>query len=93
LCNDHKSNRIAATDPESKVVVRLFDPRRQVWADHFAWNDQGDQIVGLTPTGRATVVALHLNRPSLVQARQLWILVGWHPPGNKASTESSESKD
>lgn len=35
---------------------------------------------GLTPTGRATVVALHLNRATLVRARQAWSHVGWHPP-------------
>ncbi|MBI1829919.1 MAG: HNH endonuclease [Planctomycetes bacterium] len=80
LCNDCKSNRIAAQDPETGQLVRLFDPRRQVWAKHFRWNEQGDAIVGLTPTGRATVAALQLNRASLVNARRLWISVGWHPP-------------
>ncbi len=59
---------------------RLFNPRTQVWPEHFAWSEEGDLIVGLTPTGRATVVALNLNRPSLVKARQLWVSVGWHPP-------------
>ena len=39
-----------------------------------------EAIVGLTSTGRATVVALNLNRPSLVKARQAWVAVGWHPP-------------
>ena len=49
--------------------------------EHFAWSDAGDRIVGLTPTGRATVVALQLNRPILVHARRAWTSVGWHPPG------------
>ena len=30
MCNDHKGNRIAAPDPSTGEVVRLFDPRRQV---------------------------------------------------------------
>lgn len=80
LCNTHKSDRIAALDPETGEVVRLFHPRQERWADHFAWSEAGDLIVGLTPTGRATVLALHLNRPTLVRARQLWVAVGWHPP-------------
>ncbi len=80
LCNDHKGDRIAALDPHAGEIVRLFDPRHQVWSEHFAWTPKGDRIVGLTPTGRATVVALNLNRPSLVKARQAWISVGWHPP-------------
>lgn len=89
LCNDCKSNRTVAPDPESHEIVRLFDPRRQVWHEHFRWTDAGDRIVGLTPTGRATVVALQLNRPSLVKARQIWVLVGWHPPKEDVDTPSA----
>jgi len=37
-------------------------------------------IVGLTPTGRATVNAIRINRPELVNARRLWIQIGNHPP-------------
>ena len=82
LCNDHKFNRIAFRDPNSGEVVRLFDPRRQNWAEHFRWTAAGDQIVGLTPTGRATVIALNLNRPTLVAARRAWVIAGWHPPAD-----------
>lgn len=80
LCNSHKSDRIVALDPVTGDVVRLFNPRSQPWQAHFAWSEAGDEISGLTPTGRATVLALNLNRPSLVKARQLWVQVGWHPP-------------
>lgn len=59
-CNGNKSNRIAAVDPGTGETVRLFDPRSQRWTEHFTWNAAGDEIVGLTPTGRATVTA----RPS-----------------------------
>ena len=80
LCNDHKSNRIAALDSVSGEIVRLFDPRHQIWAEHFMWNESGDRIIGLSAIERATVIALNLNRPALVRARQLWILIGVHPP-------------
>ncbi len=80
LCNDHKGDRIAALDPLTDEIVRLFDPRHQVWQEHFAWTADGSRINGQTPIGRATVVALSLNRPSLVKARQAWVAVGWHPP-------------
>ena len=80
LCNDHKSGRIASPDPETGEIVRLFNPRHQVWKEHFRWTEEADRIVGLTPIGRATVAALQLNRPALVRARQLWVQVGWHPP-------------
>ncbi|MBW3540069.1 MAG: HNH endonuclease [Planctomycetes bacterium] len=82
LCNDHKSNRTAALDVTTGEIVRLFNPRLQKWNDHFRWTDAGERIVGLTPTGRATVAALNLNRASLVRARQLWSAAGWHPPRN-----------
>lgn len=80
LCNLHKGNRVSAIDPMTGEMVRLFDPRRQAWSEHFSWTDPADRIIGLTPTGRATVVALKLNRASLVQARRAWASVGWHPP-------------
>jgi plasmid stability protein len=80
LCNDHKGDRIVALDPLTGEIVRLFDPRYQAWREHFGWTETGDRIVGLTPTGRATVVALNLNRPSLVKAREAWVTVGWHLP-------------
>ena len=80
LCNDSKSCRIAFEDPASGEVVRLFNPRHQDWHEHFRWSEDACLIVGLTPIGRATVVALHLNRPTLVLARQAWVAVGWHPP-------------
>jgi hypothetical protein len=80
LCNDHKGDRIAALDPETGEIVRLYNPRFQDWHEHFTWNEASDRIIGLTPVGRATVIALNVNRPSLVRARQLWSIAGWHPP-------------
>ena len=80
LCNKHKSNRVNAIDPQTSKMVRLFDPRHQEWHQHFAWTTQGDRILGQTAIGRATVVTLKLNRPSLVRARQRWVEAGWHPP-------------
>lgn len=80
MCNDHKGIRIVAPDPSTGEVVRLFDPRRQGWLDHFGWNADGDTIFGRTATGRATVAALRLNRVEVVEARRSWVIAGWHPP-------------
>jgi hypothetical protein len=79
-CNDYKNDRVSARDAETGELVRLFDPRRQVWAHHFEWIEGGAFVVGRTPTGRVTVHALQLNRPVLVAARRAWVAVGWHPP-------------
>ena len=81
LCNRHKADRTSATDPETGNEVALFNPRRQRWSEHFCWSPDGLRIVGLTPTGRATVVALHLaDDPDALVVRGYWILAGWHPP-------------
>jgi HNH endonuclease len=80
LCNGHKADRIAFMDAVTGEVIRLFDPRRQVWSQHLAWTADGVFIVGLTPAGRATVAGLNMNRVTLVLARQMWVKVGWHPP-------------
>lgn len=51
--------------------VRLFNPRRQSWEGHFAWNEDYMLIIGLTSVGRATLDALHLNREETVNLREV----------------------
>lgn len=79
-CNSHKSSRINAVDPETGETVPIFNPRTQVWAEHFEWSKEGDLMIGKTPIGRATIVAVQLNRRRLVLSRRLWITLGIHPP-------------
>jgi hypothetical protein len=45
LCNDHKADRIAAPDPLSGEVVRLFNPRQQSWCDHSTGGPASDHSV------------------------------------------------
>jgi hypothetical protein len=80
LCNSYKGVQTETADPLSGKLVKLFNPRQQGWADHFAWTDDGDQIIGLTPCGRATVIALQLNNVVAVMVRRAWVRAGWHPP-------------
>ena len=79
-CNRHKGAQTHGTDEETGERVPLFDPRRQRWHDHFAWQEDGLYIVGLTPIGRATVDALQMNNAFVVRSRRTWIAWGWHPP-------------
>ncbi len=81
LCNRYKSDKTTAVDPESGETVKLFNPRTQVWSEHFQWTEDGLRIVGRTPTGRATVSALHLSEdPDAIEVRSYWVMAGWHPP-------------
>ena len=75
-CNRHKARRLAALDPVSGRVVTLFHPKQDTWPHHFAWSADGAHIIGLTPTGRATVEALRFNRSAIVQLRHYWRTTG-----------------
>lgn len=79
-CNNHKTDRLEAIDPESLVTVPLFNPRMESWEEHFEWIEGGTVICGKTPKGRATVAVLKMNHPTVVAARHLWVMAGWHPP-------------
>jgi len=76
-CNRLKGSRQEAIDPTTGMVALLFHARRQRWSDHFRWNQEQTDIVGLTPTGRATIHALQMNRPPLVRLRRLWRRLGY----------------
>lgn len=80
MCNSHKADRLEAVDPESMATVPLFNPRTEVWSEHFEWIEEGTVIRGKTAKGRATVATLNMNHPDIVAARRLWVIAGWHPP-------------
>ena len=67
-CNFSKGPNLSGIDPISGNVVKLFNPRTECWADHF--EQQEFLIVGLTPTGWATVTVLGMNEDRRVQLRQ-----------------------
>jgi len=79
-CNSYKGTLTDELDPDTGRLVALFNPRTQRWSKHFAWSEDGTRILGLTPSGRATVDALRLNNPYILPARRLWVVAGWHPP-------------
>ena len=79
-CNEYKGAKMHAFDPVSGHLVSLYNPRAQEWKDHFAWANGGTHIIGLTPGGRATVIALRLNNEYVVESRVLWMSRDWHPP-------------
>lgn len=81
-CNNHKYTKTEGLDPVTEQVVPLLHPRQQVWQEHFAWNADYTLVVGLTPTGRATVNELQLNRAGLVNLRRALFALGEHPPND-----------
>jgi len=79
-CNNAKRTKTEGLDPLTGRSVPLFNPRKQVWQEHFRWSISGVEIVGLTLIGRATVAVLDLNNVISAMVRRNWVTAGWHPP-------------
>ena len=68
-CNLHKGPNLTGIDPQTGEVIRLFDPRRDAWFEHFRFDTV--EIIGLTPKGRATASLLEMNHPERLRVREL----------------------
>ena len=68
-CNFQKGPNLTAIDPTGGEIVVLFNPRRDAWFDHFLYQDTF--VMGLTPTGRATISLLEMNDPERRRIREL----------------------
>ena len=79
-CNRRKSNKTKAIDPQSALEVSLFNPRSDIWKEHFIWSADRLYLIDLTLIGRATVTALVLNRIRIINIRAADLAVGRHPP-------------
>jgi hypothetical protein len=70
-CNAYKGPNLTSIDPDTRTVVALFNPRADVWSDHF--EVRRGHVVGLTPTGCATLRLLNMNAPRRVELRGEWL--------------------
>jgi len=78
-CNRYKSAHQFAVDLESALPAPIFHPRQEVWETHFRWSSDRLQIIGRTPTGRATIHALAMNRSRIIELRKVWAKLGHAP--------------
>lgn len=79
-CNLYKHAKIEGIDPFAGYAVPLYNPRKEIWANHFEWSKDFTLIIGLTATGRATIDTLKMNRKELINLRNVLFLFGDHPP-------------
>lgn len=77
-CSLHKAAKQSSRDPRTNKVVPLFHPRTDTWNDHFAFTANW-RLRGRTPSGRATVEALQMNRPVILAIRQELVRIGTFP--------------
>lgn len=69
---------MAALDPLTSDAAKLYNPRQQVWEDHFQINSDAT-IAGLTPEGRVTVHVLRINDTERVKQRFGELMSGDYP--------------
>jgi hypothetical protein len=77
-CSLRKAARTRVADPSTGTLVPLFNPRTDRWLDHFVWTSAW-LVRGKTGTGRATVVALKMNRPAIIAIRSRLADLGEFP--------------
>ena len=79
-CNGHKLAATEAGDPLTGAQAALCHPRFDQWSEHFQWSIDGLVLLGLTPTGRATIERLQLNRSRVINLRRVLQAFGMPPP-------------
>jgi hypothetical protein len=77
-CSLRKGARRNARDPVTGKNVPIYRPRQNVWDEHFVW--RGNRVAGISPSGRATVLLLKMNRALVVAIRKEERVHGRHPP-------------
>lgn len=75
-CNLYKADLVSGFDKLTQTEVRLFNPRRDVWHEHFSITEKAGEIEGLTEVGRTTVSRLRINSKAQVEARKQWLKLG-----------------
>ncbi len=69
LCNKYKGSDLTSIDGETGNIVRLYNPREDIWSQHFRL--ENGIIVGLTPNARATIRLLQLNNATRIEERKI----------------------
>lgn len=77
VCNVNKGSDIATMLLPSENPIRFFNPRKDVWADHFELSN--GSILPKSEIGRATVKILDFNALERVLRRRLLTLSRRYP--------------
>ncbi len=82
-CNAQKWKTAEAIDPSTKRTAPYFNPRSDVWEEHFRWSEaELGLLIGITSIGRATIVGLQINAPTMLELRELLNQLGLLPEIN-----------
>src|SRR3954466_6395512 len=70
FCNRYKGSDIATLD-DDEGLVPLYNPRTQLWDEHFTF--AGLRISGKSAIGRGTARLLRFNDPERIEERRMQI--------------------
>lgn len=77
-CNQHKGSDVGTfSDDEGETLTRFFNPRRDLWDDHFGVSF--GEIIPKTLIGTATVTILNVNQSERLILRRELMLIGQYP--------------
>jgi len=72
-CNLRKHDYTDGIDPLTQERVPLFDPRRNIWHEHFEVRREKPYLIeGKTAIGRVTIERLDMNAEEQIEAREVW---------------------
>lgn len=74
-CNKHKGANVASYDLETGNLVPFFNPRTQIWTEHFQIDETGE-IEPLTAEARVTAEILQFNNLARIEERRGMIAEG-----------------
>jgi hypothetical protein len=76
-CNRFKGSNVASVDLLTGGIIPLFNPRTQLWQEHFQL--VGCEILPLTSVARVTATLLKFNLPQRVEVRKALQKTGRYP--------------
>lgn len=77
-CNQNKGSDIATfVDDENELITRFFNPRKDIWHDHFEVNY--GEILHKSVIGKATITILDFNQIERIMLRQALISIKKYP--------------
>lgn len=77
FCNRYKGSDVGSFDWDIEEFVRFFNPRSDVWSEHFRL--EGIEIIALTAIGKATAQILQFNNTERLLERLELQALGRYP--------------
>jgi hypothetical protein len=79
FCNRNKGSDLGSLVPGSDRLLRFFNPRRDLWSEHFRLGVDGITLVPLTEVGEVTVRILGVNAGERLLERDILRQIDRYP--------------